>query len=131
MKGAVDGGLIIPHSDKKFVGWDGEEKSFDPSLLKKYIFGGHVADYMRKLEEEDPESYKKQFGRFVKDGIKADDLEGLYAKAHEAIRKDPKVQYSKKPANPKHYHYNKPKKTVEERRENLKKRFLEYQKMAE
>lgn len=42
LKGALDGGLDIPHSEKRFVGYDREEKAFSPELLKKYIFGGHV-----------------------------------------------------------------------------------------
>lgn len=45
-QGALDGGLDIPHSEKRFVGYDREEKNFSAELLKKYIFGGHVAEYM-------------------------------------------------------------------------------------
>jgi len=56
---------------------------------KKYILGGHVAEYMKKLEEDDEEAFKRQFARYVKLGIKADDIEALYTKAHAAIRKDP------------------------------------------
>ena len=55
MKGASDGGLHIPHSDKRFPGYDSENKSLDAEVLKKYIYGGHVAEYMESLEEEDDE----------------------------------------------------------------------------
>lgn len=55
MKGASDGGIFIPHSDKRFPGYDPEGKSLDAEVLKKYIFGGHVAEYMESLEEEDDE----------------------------------------------------------------------------
>jgi large subunit ribosomal protein L5e len=57
MKGASDGGIFIPHSDKRFPGYDSENKKLDASVLKKYILGGHVAEYMESLEEEDEERF--------------------------------------------------------------------------
>jgi large subunit ribosomal protein L5e len=57
MKGASDGGIFIPHSEKRFPGYDQESKELDAETLKKYIFGGHVAEYMESLEEEDDERY--------------------------------------------------------------------------
>lgn len=55
LKGASDGGIFIPHSDKRFPGYDAESKELDAETLKKYILGGHVAEYMESLEEEDDE----------------------------------------------------------------------------
>jgi large subunit ribosomal protein L5e len=55
LKGASDGGLYIPHNEKRFPGYDPESKELDADILKKYIFGGHVAEYMESLEEEDDE----------------------------------------------------------------------------
>lgn len=55
LKGASDGGIFIPHSEKRFPGFDAESKQLDAEVLKKYIFGGHVAEYMESLEEEDDE----------------------------------------------------------------------------
>jgi large subunit ribosomal protein L5e len=55
MKGASDGGIFVPHSEKRFPGYDPETKELDAEVLKKYIFGGHVAEYMESLEEEDDE----------------------------------------------------------------------------
>jgi len=95
MKGAVDGGLNVPHKVNRLAGYDAESKSFNAEVLRKYIFGGHVADYMRTLSEENPEKYKKLFSQYVKRGISADDLEGLYTKVHAAIRADP--TFTKKP----------------------------------
>lgn len=92
MKGAVDGGLFVPHSEKRFTGFS--EGKLDSEVLRKYIFGGHVADYMRDLKESDSEKYAKQFSQFVNAGIEADDLEGIYKKAHAAIRADPSVAKS-------------------------------------
>merc|ERR1711890_63837 len=89
MKGAVDGGLDIPHSSKRFPGYDKEASEFNASVHRDHIFGNHVADYMTRLLDEDEDAYKRQFGVFIKKGITADDLEGMYARAHAAIRKDP------------------------------------------
>lgn len=49
MKGAVDGGIDIPHSTKRFPGYDDESKEFSADIHRKHIFGVHVADYMRHL----------------------------------------------------------------------------------
>jgi len=99
MKGAVDGGVAIPHtySGKPFPGWykeDGRE-TFEADVLRKYIFGGHVADYMKKLQEEDEEKYEKHFSQYIKKGVAADDLEDLYTKVHAGIRADPTPQPKK------------------------------------
>jgi len=93
LKGAVDGGLNVPHSERRFRGWDSSandgEGDYDPEAHRDCIFGKHVADYMRLLKEEDEEKYKRYFSRYIKDGIGPDDLEEMYKKAHEAIRADP------------------------------------------
>lgn len=89
MKGASDGGLFIPHSENRFPGYDVESKSLDAETLRSYIYGGHVADYMRSLQEEDEDAYNRQFSRFVAEGVCADDLEEMYKSAHAKIRADP------------------------------------------
>jgi len=89
MKGAVDGGLNIPHSTKRFPGYDAESKSFNAEVHRNHIFGIHVSDYMKSLEEEDPEAFKRQFSQYIKLGINADQIEGIYKSAHAAIRADP------------------------------------------
>jgi len=107
MKGAVDGGLDIPHSNKRFPGYDAEGKSFDAKVHRDYIFGQHVANYMRHLQEDDDEAYKRQFSRFIKLGITADGVEEMYKKTHSAIRANPEF----KPA---------PKKKVQQKRFSAK-----------
>lgn len=89
MKGASDGGLYIPHSEKRFPGYDNEGKELDAETLRKYIFGGHVAEYMETLADDDEERYKSQFSGYIDDEIEADGLEELYAEAHSQIREDP------------------------------------------
>ncbi|RKO83304.1 hypothetical protein BDK51DRAFT_23593, partial [Blyttiomyces helicus] len=89
LKGAVDGGLAIPHGEGRFPGWETGSKSLDAETLRKYIFGGHVAEYMEYLQEEDDEAYKRQFARYIADDIEPDSLEEIYESAHKAIRENP------------------------------------------
>ncbi|KAJ8660487.1 hypothetical protein O0I10_003945 [Lichtheimia ornata] len=96
MKGASDGGIFIPHSGNRFPGYDIESKTNDDELLRNYIYGVHVAEYMEYLEEEDEERYKKQFAGFLKAGITSDKVEDMYADAHEAIREDPSPKPTQK-----------------------------------
>ena len=94
LKGATDGGLDVPHNDHRFPGSkrvDGEWQT-SPEVHRKYIFGQHVADYMKQLAEDDDEAYNRQFHRLIEAGITADGLESLYTKAHAAIRADPNKQ---------------------------------------
>lgn len=49
LKGASDGGLYIPHSPNRFPGYDIETKELDAETLRKYIYGGHVGEYMEEL----------------------------------------------------------------------------------
>jgi len=96
LKGAWDGGLEIPHSEKKFFGYDPDTKEYEAEEHKERIFGGHVRDYMESMEAEEPEKYAAHFKRFVDAGIGPDDLEELYGKVHAAIREDPAAQASDK-----------------------------------
>lgn len=47
IQGALDGGIDIPHSEKRFAGFDKDGKQLDAEVHRKYIYGGHVAAYMR------------------------------------------------------------------------------------
>ncbi len=47
IQGALDGGLDIPHSEKRFVSFSKEDKSLNAETHHKYILGGHIADYMK------------------------------------------------------------------------------------
>lgn len=89
LKGAVDGGLDIPHSNKRFPGYDAESKEYNPEVHKNHITGQHVANYMSSLLDDDEEAYKRQFSSFIKEGILSDSLEKMYRDAHSTIRADP------------------------------------------
>ncbi|XP_028065086.1 60S ribosomal protein L5-like [Camellia sinensis] len=61
LKGALDGGLDIPHSDKRFAGFSKDSKKLDAEVHRKYIYGGHVSAYMATLMEDEPEKYQSHF----------------------------------------------------------------------
>ncbi|XP_050896820.1 60S ribosomal protein L5 [Lathyrus oleraceus] len=106
LKGALDGGLDIPHSDKRFAGFDKEKQELDAEVHRKYIFGGHVSAYMKTLIEDEPEKYQTHFSEYIKKGIEADELEELYKKVHAAIRADPTIKKSEKKPPTQHKRYN-------------------------
>lgn len=118
MKGAVDGGLNIPHSDKIFPKAKGGDKKDSKApakgaaatnLLRERIFGLHVQGYMDKLRNDNT-AYTAQFSLWdkavKKAGVKT--LEELYKKVHAAIRANPTrkspakktVQHKADPKNP-------------------------------
>ncbi|KAF3789958.1 60S ribosomal protein L5 [Nymphaea thermarum] len=119
LKGALDGGLDIPHSDKRFAGFSKEQKHLDAEVHRKYIFGGHVAAYMKTLMEDEPEKYQSQFSEYVKREIEADAIEGMYKKVHAAIRADPSFVKTEKQPPKTHKRYNLKKLTYEERKAKL------------
>merc|ERR1712109_373406 len=120
MKGAADGGLDIPHSEKRFPGYDKEEKEYSAEVHRNHIFGQHVAEYMRQLLDKDEDAYKRQFSRSIKNGITADTVEDMYTKAHAAIRKDPERQAKDKKAVTKK-RFGAKKLTYEERKAKVQK----------
>jgi len=120
LKGAVDGGLEIPHKPKRFAGYNSETKKFDPKILRKHIFGGHVADFMKLLQSEDPEKYQSQFSLYIKSQIGPDDIEKMWTKAHAAIRKDPSHVPTKKPEKPKHKRYHQQSKNSKQRADRVR-----------
>jgi large subunit ribosomal protein L5e len=119
LKGAVDGGLNIPHNNKRFRGYDPDTKEYDAEEARGFILGEHVKDYMEDMQEEDPEKYAVCFSKYVENEIEPDDLEDKYLELHEAIRENP--EHTKKVSTfsgtPKRY--NEKKITLEQRRENV------------
>lgn len=115
MKGAVDGGINVPHNEKRFPAYTKEE-GFDPEMLKARILGNHVSEYMEYLQEEDEDLYQKLFSGYIRDGIAADSIEDMYLEAHKKIRADP--SFTKKVNSCKDHNKNwrLQKRTLEERR---------------
>jgi len=119
LKGATDGGVDVPHSVNRFAGYDEEKKSLDTAILRKYIFGGHVAEYMRALKEEDETAFKARFSQFIKHGITADGMEKMYATAHKNIRDKPQFVKSTKPVPETHKRRKLRKLTLKQRKTRL------------
>lgn len=62
MKGAADGGLSIPHSVKRFPGYDESDKeaiNYDAGFHRDRIFGAHVDKYMKEKKDEGSAAFKK------------------------------------------------------------------------
>nr|XP_016472963.1 PREDICTED: 60S ribosomal protein L5-like [Nicotiana tabacum] len=119
LKGALDGGIDIPHSEKRFAGFGKDSKQLDADVHRKYIYGGHVSAYMKTLMEDEPEKYQSHFSEYIKTGLEADDLEEMYKKVHAAIRADPSSKKSDKQPPKQHKRYNLKKLTYDERKARL------------
>mmetsp|Transcript_5995 Transcript_5995/g.8100 ORF Transcript_5995/g.8100 Transcript_5995/m.8100 type:complete len:274 (+) Transcript_5995:108-929(+) len=94
LKGAVDGGLHVPHSIKKFPGYaapeeKGAEGTYDAEAHKDRIYGNHVKEYMEMLAEEDPTKYEAHFAKWISGSVTADNMEDVYTEAMDKIREDP------------------------------------------
>merc|ERR1711935_1248892 len=83
LKGAVDGGLHIPHNNKLFPGYkpaedEGAEAEYDAEAHKEKIFGSHVKEYMEMMQEEDPtfSAADKKSVTYTRDGNKFTSSDG-------------------------------------------------------
>jgi len=135
LKGAADGGLNIPHSETRFVGYDEEGGQLNAEVLRKHIFGGHVADWMKTLKADNPESYKRQFSLYIQHGLNPEDVEKKWAAVHSSIRKEPGSKKSDKPAPKEHKKTKIPKRTLATRKNRIRQRIahrgMEAQKAAQ
>jgi len=101
LKGAVDGGLHVPHTNKKFPGFKaaeekGQESEYDADAHKEKIFGLHVKEYMEMMEEEDPTKYEAHFSKYIENDINGEKIEDMYTEAHEKIRENPDFEPAEK-----------------------------------
>jgi len=127
LKGAVDGGIAVPHKPNRFPGFNKEKQTLDAKKHRERIFGGHVSSYMKKITAEkvaNPDEKINQFSAMEKAGVKPEQLEKLYKDAHAAIRADPTKKIAKKPSPPgaKSKNYSKPKLSRKEKRVIAKKK---------
>jgi large subunit ribosomal protein L5e len=110
LKGAVDGGIHVPHNTKRFPGYHLEKKeavagkrgktvtekgkasgTYNAKEHRDHIFGAHVQTYFDRLKKENKELFTKQFSGWEKNLTKAKvaNFEALYKKVHAEIRKSP------------------------------------------
>jgi len=131
LKGATDGGIEVPHSETRFVGYDKEAKKLDAEVLRKHIFGGHIKDYADHLKAEDPAKYEKLFSQYVKNKIDPSKLDATWTAVHQAIRSDPHARSSLKPKPAPQKHYGKRKLLLSQRRDKIRQRLGAKAKKAE
>lgn len=89
LKGAADGGLDIPHSTRRFPGYDDESSEYSAEVHRGHILGTNIAGYMKTLQDEDEDAYKRQFSKYIKEGVTPENIEEIFKKAHAAIRANP------------------------------------------
>ncbi len=120
LKGAVDGGIHVPHNTKRFPGYHLEKKeaatgkrgkqvvekgktngTYNAKEHRDHILGNHVQTYMDLLKKKNKDLFKKQFSKWEAclTKAKAANTEALYKKVHAEIRKNPdRVKADKKAA---------------------------------
>jgi len=125
LKGAVDGGLNIPHNEKRFRGYDPDSKEYDADEARGFILGEHIKEYMEEMQEEDPDKFAKCFSKYVENSIEADDLEDKYLELHEAIRANPEHTKKESKFSGKPKRYNEKKITIEQRKANVQKKLAQ------
>jgi large subunit ribosomal protein L5e len=121
MKGAVDGGIFVPHNTKRFPGYHIEKAAatagkrgkataekaaktyvYNAKEHRDHIYGIHVQNYMELLKKTNKDKYTKQFKGWETSMTKSKttNLETLYKKVHAEIRKDSKRPVAAKKAAP-------------------------------
>jgi len=134
LKGGLDGGLNIPHSDKRFPGYNKEKGELNSDAHRARIFGLHVAEYQKSLQADDADRYNKLFSRYAKEKVNPDAIEALWKGVHAAIRKEPTktAEKKKKPEGKPPRHSKKALTKVQRvHRRDLKRAVLQSRKAAE
>ncbi|ALL01052.1 50S ribosomal protein L18P [Pyrodictium delaneyi] len=75
LKGAVDAGLEVPHSEEIF-----------PEDYR--IRGEHIAKYAAMLAQENPELYERRFSLYLKRGLRPEDLPKHFEEVKSKILED-------------------------------------------
>jgi large subunit ribosomal protein L5e len=122
MKGALDGGVEVPHSETRFVGYEKEGKKLNAETLRKHIFGLHVKEYADLLKKENPDKFNKQFSQYTKKNIDPSKLDATWAAVHKAIKANPVHKSKAKPAPQKQKHYSKRKLTLVQKKDKVRQR---------
>lgn len=99
LKGAVDGGLAVPHRPSRFPGYKADKEKLDAKVHRDRIFGKHVAEYLKLVREEtsaSPDEKINQFSQYMAAKVDPESIEGTYKKAHAAIRAEPTKTLARK-----------------------------------
>merc|ERR1711881_251649 len=85
LKGAVDGGLAIPHSPARFSGFSGGK--LDEAAHRGRLLGEHVADYLKEAVSSG--NAGDNFSQYVKNKLNGDKISAAWLETHKKIRADP------------------------------------------
>jgi large subunit ribosomal protein L5e len=126
LKGAVDGGLAIPHKENRFAGYKKDKSALDAKVHRDHIFGAHVAAHLKAVKAENdanPDEKTCQFSRYFADKVTPDGIEKMYKAAHAAIRATPmKRSEKKKTEGKKSKAYNTVRKTQKAKKQSVKRK---------
>ena len=75
LKGAVDAGMSIPHSD-------------DVLPDDERVAGGHIASYASRLKKDNASAYKKRFSLYIKAGVGPEEITKLFGSVKEKKKKN-------------------------------------------
>ncbi|MCE4600564.1 MAG: 50S ribosomal protein L18 [Desulfurococcales archaeon] len=82
LKGALDAGLKIPHSEEIL-----------PSMER--IRGEHIALWAEELAEKNPEKYRIQFSKYLEKGLKPEGLPSHFDEVLEKIKREHEVKLAR------------------------------------
>ena len=99
-QGCLDGGLEMPYNEKRFVGYQAENKELDGEVLEKYLYNGHVGEYMEEMEEESPDKYDAHFAKYHEAELNYDNMEDVYKEVSSAAPWPSFFRVSPSPNNP-------------------------------
>jgi len=126
LKGAVDGGLCVPHKENRFAGFNKEKSALDAKVCRDHIFGLHVAAHLKDIKAENdanPDEKTCQFSRYFNDKVAPDSIEKMYKSAHVAIRANPMLRKAKtNKAGAKSKAYNTVRKTKKAKKLSVKRK---------
>lgn len=72
LKGAVDGGLEVPHSEEALP-------------TSERVSGKHISDYAEKLRADDPAKYKKIFSAYLSNKADPKDMPAIFEETKKKI----------------------------------------------
>ncbi|MBN2042916.1 MAG: 50S ribosomal protein L18 [Candidatus Aenigmarchaeota archaeon] len=76
LKGAIDGGISIPHSDEVLP---------NPERFS----GAHIANFAQLLKKNEPEKYKKVFSAYLKNNVEPENIQKIFEDAKKKISSGP------------------------------------------
>jgi len=125
LKGCLDGGLEMPYNEKRLVGYMPESKELDSEVLEKYLFNGHVGEYMEEMEEESPDKYDAHFAAYHAAELNYDNMQDVFSEMHDKIRENPERVKKERTAPAEKKIWKDKKITYEQRKEKLKAKLAE------